>query len=76
MNRLKTPSPPPPSSPLSPSSPRPSCARKPPSTSTSKVLHQIKTEAFQHSQVMDHLFYIADVYGPPRHRLPQPPRRR
>ena len=38
-----------------------------------KVLHQIKTEAFQHSQVMDHLFYISDVYGPritssPNHR--------
>ena len=29
-----------------------------------KVLHQIKTEAFQHSMVMDDLFYIADVYGP------------
>ncbi|WP_263382399.1 M28 family peptidase [Granulicella arctica] len=29
-----------------------------------KVLHQIKTEAFQHSKVMDHLFYISDVYGP------------
>ena len=28
------------------------------------VLHQIKSEAFQHSQVMDTLFYISDVYGP------------
>jgi acetylornithine deacetylase/succinyl-diaminopimelate desuccinylase-like protein len=28
------------------------------------VLHDIKSEAFQHSQVMDHLFYISDVYGP------------
>ena len=42
-----------------------------------KVLHQIKTEAFQHSQVMDHLFYIADVYGPrvtgsPNHRAARP----
>jgi carboxypeptidase Q len=28
------------------------------------VLHEIKSQAFQHSQVMDHLFYISDVYGP------------
>jgi carboxypeptidase Q len=28
------------------------------------VLHDIKNQAFQHSQVMDHLFYISDVYGP------------
>jgi carboxypeptidase Q len=28
------------------------------------VLHEIKNQAFQHSQVMEHLFYIADVYGP------------
>ena len=28
------------------------------------VLHQIKSQAFQHSQVMDTLFYISDVYGP------------
>lgn len=28
------------------------------------ALHQIKAEAFQHSQVMDTLFYISDVYGP------------
>src|SRR5580700_7337128 len=28
------------------------------------VLAQIKTEAYQNSQVMDHLFYMADVYGP------------
>jgi carboxypeptidase Q len=37
------------------------------------VLHDIKTQAFQHSQVMDHLFYISEVYGPritssPNHR--------
>ena len=37
------------------------------------VLHDIKSQAFQHSQVMDHLFYISDVYGPritssPNHR--------
>jgi hypothetical protein len=29
-----------------------------------KVLHEIKDQAFQHSQVMEHLFYITDVYGP------------
>lgn len=28
------------------------------------VLHEIKSQAFQHSQVMEHLFYISDVYGP------------
>ncbi len=28
------------------------------------VLSQIKTEAFQHSQVMENLFYISEVYGP------------
>ncbi len=28
------------------------------------VLHQIKTQAFHHSQVMDTLFHISDVYGP------------
>jgi carboxypeptidase Q len=37
------------------------------------VLHDIKNQAFQHSQVMDHLFYISEVYGPritssPNHR--------
>lgn len=37
------------------------------------VLNQIKWEAFNHSQVMDHLFYLSDVYGPrvngsPNHR--------
>ena len=37
------------------------------------VLHEIKNQAFEHSQVMDHLFYISDVYGPrvtssPNHR--------
>jgi len=29
-----------------------------------KVLHEIKDQAFQHSQVLEHLFYISDVYGP------------
>lgn len=38
-----------------------------------KTLNRIKTEAFQDSQVMDHLFYLSDVYGPrltnsPEHR--------
>ena len=28
------------------------------------VLHKIKAEAFQGSQVMDHLFYLTDVNGP------------
>lgn len=28
------------------------------------VVNKIKGEAFQNSQVMDHLFYLADVYGP------------
>ncbi len=28
------------------------------------VVNKIKAEAFQNSQVMDHLFYLADVYGP------------
>jgi carboxypeptidase Q len=28
------------------------------------ALTQIKNEAFQHSQVMDNLFYISEVYGP------------
>ena len=28
------------------------------------VLNRIKAEAFQNSQVMDHLFYLSDVYGP------------
>jgi len=28
------------------------------------VLTQIKSEAFENSQVMDHLFYLTDVYGP------------
>ena len=27
------------------------------------VIHRIKTEAVRHSQVMDHLFYLCDVYG-------------
>jgi hypothetical protein len=29
-----------------------------------EVLNRIKAEAFQNSQVMDHLFYLSDVYGP------------
>jgi acetylornithine deacetylase/succinyl-diaminopimelate desuccinylase-like protein len=37
------------------------------------VLNQIKWQAFNNSQVMDHLFYLSDVYGPrttssPNHR--------
>ena len=37
------------------------------------ALAQIKTEAFQHSQVMENLYYISEVYGPrvnnsPNHR--------
>ena len=28
------------------------------------VLAQIKTEAFQHSQVMENLYYMSEVYGP------------
>src|SRR5258708_24311516 len=28
------------------------------------IVNRIKTEAFQNSQVMDHLFYLSDVYGP------------
>src|SRR5580658_4869460 len=28
------------------------------------ALTQIKSEAFQHSQVMENLFYISEVYGP------------
>jgi len=28
------------------------------------VIHQIKAEAFQNSKVMDHEFYLTDVYGP------------
>ncbi len=29
-----------------------------------KVLSNIKAEAFENSQAMDHLFYLTDVYGP------------
>ena len=37
------------------------------------VLNEIKDQAFNHSQVLEHLFYISDVYGPritgsPNHR--------
>ena len=28
------------------------------------IVHRIKTEAFEHSKVMDHLFQITDMYGP------------
>src|SRR2546426_7667334 len=28
------------------------------------AIHRIKTEAFQHSKVMEHAFYLTDVYGP------------
>jgi carboxypeptidase Q len=28
------------------------------------IVHRIRTEAFQNSQVMDHLFYLTDVHGP------------
>jgi hypothetical protein len=28
------------------------------------VVHRIKAEAFENSKVMDHLFYLTDVYGP------------
>ena len=29
-----------------------------------EVIHRIKQEAFKHSQVMQHLFYMTDVHGP------------
>lgn len=29
-----------------------------------QVLTQMKAQAFQHSQVMDHLYYLSEVYGP------------
>ena len=28
------------------------------------IVHRIKTEAFENSKVMDHLFYLTDVHGP------------
>ena len=28
------------------------------------ALNQIKTEAYQHSQVMENLYYMSEVYGP------------
>ena len=28
------------------------------------VVQRIKQEAFEHSKVMDHLFWLTDVYGP------------
>lgn len=34
------------------------------------VIHRIKAEAFENSKVMDHMFYLADVYGP---HLPNTP---
>lgn len=33
-------------------------------TTDLSVVHQIKVEAFQHSQVMDHLANLSDLYGP------------
>jgi len=33
-------------------------------TTDLSIVNRIKAEAFQNSQVMDHLFYLADVYGP------------
>ncbi len=29
-----------------------------------QTIHRIRTEAFEQSKVMDHLFYLTDVYGP------------
>ena len=29
-----------------------------------QVIQRIKQEAFEHSKVMDHLFWLTDVYGP------------
>ena len=28
------------------------------------VIHRIKSEAFENSKVMDHMFYLTDVHGP------------
>src|SRR5437016_4047395 len=28
------------------------------------AIHKIKAEAFENSKVMDHMFYLTDVYGP------------
>ena len=28
------------------------------------IVHRIKTEAFENSKVMDHVFYLTDVHGP------------
>src|ERR1700675_2725280 len=28
------------------------------------VVHRIKSEAFENSKAMEHLFYLTDVYGP------------
>src|SRR5690348_11336452 len=33
-------------------------------TTDLSIVNRIKAEAFQNSQVMDHLFYLTDVYGP------------
>ncbi|HEY3457308.1 MAG TPA: M20/M25/M40 family metallo-hydrolase [Bryobacteraceae bacterium] len=33
-------------------------------TTDLSIVNRIKAEAFQNSQVMDHLFYLSDVYGP------------
>lgn len=35
------------------------------------IVQQIKTEAFDHSKVMDHLFYLTDVYGPRLNASPE-----
>ena len=35
-----------------------------------EVVHRIRQEAFKHSQVMEHVFYMTDVYGPRLTRSP------
>lgn len=35
------------------------------------VIHRIKTEAFQNSKVMDHMFWLTDVHGPRLSGSPQ-----
>ena len=29
-----------------------------------EVIHRIKQEVFDHTEVMDHLFHLVEVYGP------------
>ena len=29
-----------------------------------EVIHRIKQEVFHHTEVMDHLFHLVEVYGP------------